>query len=85
MYLVLFLAAVRFNHRFKDILYEHLPAAVGVPLSVLTALALVFGLEHVAGNVEFKAWGLEFKGAAGPLVMWILCFLVLVGGIKILW
>jgi hypothetical protein len=41
------------------------------------ALSLVLLLRAVSGNIEIKILGFEFKGAAAPIIMWILCFLAL--------
>lgn len=73
------------NLRFKEILYQHFLATIGVPLAVLTSLALVLTLEQVVGKIEFEMLGVKFKGAAGPLIMWGFCFLSLIVGIKVLW
>ncbi|MGF6555883.1 hypothetical protein ABIA48_002263 [Pseudomonas sp. S30_BP2TU TE3576] len=85
VFLVLFVGSAFYDKRFNEILYDHLAAAIGVPLAALTALTLVLALEQVSGDVEIEAWGLKFKGASGPIVMWVLCFLTLVTGIKALW
>jgi hypothetical protein len=74
-----------YDKGFNQVLLQHLAATVGVPLAALTALTLVLALEHVAGNIEFEAWGLKFKGASGPIIMWVIVFCALVGGIKALW
>lgn len=84
VFLLLFIESAYVDRRFNETLYQHLAAAIGVPLSALTALALVLALEQVAGDIQFEALGLKFKGAAGPLVMWVLCFIALVAGIKAL-
>jgi hypothetical protein len=49
--------------------------AVGIPWAGGAALAIVLILRGSFGTVEFKILGVEFKGASGPTVMWILCFL----------
>lgn len=85
VFILVFVTSSLSDYRFNDILYEHLAAAIGVPLSALTALALVMALENVAGNVELEAFGLKFKGASGPIIMWVICFLALIAGIKALW
>jgi hypothetical protein len=56
-----------------------------VPIAYLSALVLVLILRIAAGPVEFKFLGLEFQGAAGPLVFWILCFLSIVWAFKMMW
>jgi len=56
-----------------------------LPFAALAALCLVIVLEINSGKVEIKGFGFEFKGAGGPLVMWIFCFLAIAGAIKMLW
>lgn len=64
---------------------QQFPAVVGLPMAALAALCLVVLLEIQAGNVELKAFGFEFKGAAGPIVMWVICFFAISAAIKMLW
>src|SRR5437879_4967634 len=54
---------------------EHFAAMVGLPSAALAALLLVTLLEMNAGRVELKAPGFELKGAGGPILMWVICFL----------
>lgn len=56
----------------------HYATVVGIPCSGLGALFIVLLLRTVAGDIQFKAFGFEFKGASGPIIMWILCFGALV-------
>jgi hypothetical protein len=69
----------------EELAKQHFAAAIGLPCAALAALLLVTILEINAGRIEFKALGLEFKGAAGPIVMWVLCFLAIAGAIRLLW
>jgi hypothetical protein len=55
----------------------HYATVIGIPCSGLGALFIVLLLRNVAGAIQFKVFGLEFKGASGPIVMWVLCFLAL--------
>lgn len=73
----------------KGILNEstlaHVPTIIGLPLAALASLMLVLALRTVSGDIEVKALGFELKGAAGPLIMWILCFLAITLGIVKTW
>jgi hypothetical protein len=64
---------------------DHFAATIGLPCAALAALLLVTILEMNAGRIQFKVFGFEFKGAAGPIVMWVLCFLAIAAAIKLLW
>jgi hypothetical protein len=35
--------------------------------------------------IEFEAAGFKFRGASGPVVLWIFCYLAIVTSIKLLW
>lgn len=69
----------------EELVKQHFAATIGLPSAALAALLLVTILEINAGRIEFKAVGFEFKGAAGPIVMWVLCFLSIAAAIRLLW
>ena len=54
--------------------------AIASSISLLVVLLLKF----TAGNIEFEILALKFKGASGPVVLWILCFLATILGIYVL-
>src|SRR5439155_21381160 len=60
-----------------DLLTKHYAAMVGVPLSAVTAFCIVSLLKVTNGPIEFEAPGFKFRGASGPIVLWILCFLAI--------
>ena len=67
-------------------LKDNIRAIVGLPLAVVLAFFVVSVLE--AGSSEpiaFKAIGFDFKGASGPVVLWIACFLAVVLALRLLW
>jgi hypothetical protein len=63
----------------------HAPAMIGIPWAGGAAFIVVLVLRTSFGAINFKVLGVEFKGASGPIVMWVLCFLVEVAAIKTLW
>lgn len=63
----------------------HAQAIIGVPWAGGAAFIVVLVLRTSFGAINFKVLGTEFKGASGPIVMWVLCFLVEVSAIKALW
>ncbi len=67
------------------IIIKHYPATIGLPLSGFAAFVLVFLLEHSRGPIEFEGLGFKFKGASGPLVFWLICFMAINTGIYTLW
>jgi hypothetical protein len=64
---------------------NHFPATVGLPCAVLAALCVVIFLQVTAGPVEFEAIGFKFKGASGPIVLWVWVFLAMSVCIRLLW
>jgi len=73
------------EHWVEEIAKEHFAATIGLPSAALGSLLLVTILEISAGQIELKGFGVEFKGAAGPIIMWVLCFLAIAAAIKLLW
>ncbi len=49
---------------------------VAATLSMLVVLVL----KYAAGDVDIELSQLKFKGAAGPVFLWIFCFIALVWG-----
>lgn len=57
--------------------------AIALPLAALVSLALVLSLEQKSENIRFKAIGFEFEGAAGQIVLWVICFVSIALTIKL--
>ncbi|QKE62481.1 hypothetical protein HNE05_03605 [Aquipseudomonas campi] len=85
IYLFWLFWSLKHDAAFIQILYEHLAAVIGIPGAIITAFVLVSALEQVSGPIEFEGLGFKFKGASGPIVLWVLVFLAIISGIKILW
>ena len=64
---------------------EHFAATVGLPFAALASLCLVVILEINAGPIHIRGFGFEFRGASGPIIMWIFSFLAIVTAIKLTW
>jgi len=73
------------DKQWVDIAKEHTQAVVGLPIAAVAAFLLVSVLQITSGKIEFEGIGFKFRGASGPVVLWIACFIVLVLGIKLLW
>ena len=62
------------------------PAIIGLPAAIFVALVIVSILETISGDMKIELpFGFKFEGASGPMIFWIICFLVIVAGIKLLW
>ncbi len=68
-----------------EILRQHFAAVVGLPAAGILALWIVTILRSQSGPIEFEAAGLRFRGASGPVVLWVLCFLAIAVAIRLLW
>jgi hypothetical protein len=62
-----------------DVLKDHIGAIVGLPASAAGSFILVVLLRQTVGPIEFEGFGLKLTGAAGAVVIWVVCFLALAG------
>lgn len=59
---------------------------LGIGISAISAFSVVAVLDVFSNDpIEIRFWQLEIKGAAGPVVLWVLCFLAMVLGCEVLW
>ena len=71
---------------FLQLVREHPGGTIGIAVSAISAFSVVAILDVLARDpIEIKVPGFALKGAAGPVVLWVVCFLALVAGGKILW
>lgn len=70
----------------KKTMLENSPFhSFGVPFSAMAAFGIVSLLDFAKSaneKLEFIAFNLQFKGPATPVILWALCFVVLVWAIK---
>lgn len=64
---------------------KHFAAMVGTPLTALTAYSIVSLLKVTNGPIEFEAIGFKFRGASGPIILWLFCFLAIGTIFHLLW
>jgi hypothetical protein len=77
--------SLRVEPGWLQLVRDHFPVVVGLPMAALASFVVVIALKHTSGPVEFKALGFEFKGSSGQIAMWIACYLVIVISIQLLW
>lgn len=71
---------------FLDMVRQHPGATLGIAMSAISAFSVVAVLDVLSRDpIEIKVLGFELRGAAGPVVLWVLCFLAMVAGCEILW
>jgi ABC-type uncharacterized transport system fused permease/ATPase subunit len=85
VYLIWLVWSFNNDEIFIEIMYQHLAMVAGIPGAIITAFVLVSVLEQVSGQIKFEGLGFRFEGASGPIIMWVVVFCALVGGIKLLW
>jgi len=59
---------------------QHPAATIGI-----SAFCLVAVLEVSRGSIEFEVVGFKFRGASGPVILWVMCFLAMVFALWSLW
>jgi hypothetical protein len=67
------------------LLDEHYAAMAGTPLAAVTAFCIVSVLKVTNGPIEFEGFGFKFRGASGPIVLWLLCFGAIACAFYFLW
>lgn len=73
------------RERLIAFIFAHASVATGIPFSAAIAMFVVLMLRTTQGPVEFEVVGFKFRGASGPIIMWVLCFLVIIAATKLLW
>ena len=73
------------NHELWTLLINHFPAMAGLPFAALLALFIVVVLRATQGPIEFEGIGFKFRGASGPIILWALCYIVIVISIRLVW
>jgi len=69
----------------RNELMPHIVVIIGLAGMGISSLLLVAISRHRDGEIEVVAFGFKFRGGAGPVVLWIMAFLAMVGGSKMLW
>ena len=70
---------------FRTFLFEHFAVTVGLPCATAGAFVIVSLFRQHEDPIEIKGLGFEIRGAAGPVVLWVLVFLTISVSIKLLW
>jgi hypothetical protein len=69
----------------KELVRDHFPATLGLQGAAIISFGVVIFLRQTEGPVEFEGLGMKFKGAAGQVVLWAFCIIVLALCGKLLW
>jgi hypothetical protein len=69
----------------QDVIKEHFLGSIGLIGISCLAFGIVIFLRQTEGPIEFEAMGLKLRGAAGQVILWALCVIVLSLCAKLLW
>ena len=69
----------------QDVIKEHFLGSIGLIGIACLAFGIVIFLRQTEGPIEFEAIGMKLKGAAGQVILWALCVVVLSLCAKLLW
>lgn len=75
----------RFDPVLAELVVRNFAAIIGLPFAFLGAFAVVSLFRQSEGAMEFEAIGIKLKGAAGQVILWVICFLAISGAIALLW
>jgi hypothetical protein len=64
---------------------DDLATIVGIPFSFVAAFVVVALFKQAEAPMDFQGFGLKMKGAAGEIILWLLCFVAISGAIAVLW
>lgn len=70
---------------FQIVVIQNFAASVGLPAAAGAALFIVLVLKVTTGPIEIQAPGFRLKGASGPILLWVVCFVAITWGIWLLW
>src|ERR1700736_633800 len=70
------------NPAIRQIVTEQIRVFVLLPAAGLFSIVIVALFQATSGNIKFEILTVKFEGAAGPIVMWIFCFLSILLGIQ---
>ncbi|MEO0699829.1 MAG: hypothetical protein AAFY81_08955, partial [Pseudomonadota bacterium] len=81
----LFLVAEWNNPNWSKVIFDHFAATIGLPMAAAAAFLVVSFFKTVDGPIKIEVLGLKFEGASGPILMWVIVFGAITGGIAVLW
>ena len=75
----------RFDTVLSDLVVKNFAAIIGLPFAFVASFVVVALFRQGSGPIEFEGFGFRFKGAAGEVVLWMLCFIAIAAMIRSLW
>ena len=82
--LLMFVHAVWNDANANKIVGDNFRVIIGLPVAGIFSAVIIVLFRTTEGTIRFKAFGFTFEGASGPIIMWVICFLAIVGSIRLL-
>ena len=68
----------------REFLLENILLLGAFPGAGAMAFVVVYVFKATDGDIEFEVGPVKFRGASGPVVLWVFSFIVIVAGIGLL-
>jgi len=89
--IALFGAEEGFGGKLRTFIHKSPDLSVGIPCAGIASVALVATMLKAfmqnggeGGNLQIVAFDMQFSGPSGPVTLWVVCFLAIVGAIRML-
>lgn len=69
----------------SEVARNHPATVAGISVAGCSAFVVITFYGVVAGPIKISLWGLAIEGAAGPVLLWILCVLGLALAARMTW
>ena len=83
IYFSFLIAAFAFDTALKRFFVDHMDTSIAVPLAGLSAFLMVALLEINSCPVKFEGLGFKLSDAAGSAMFWVIGFLTILAGIRL--
>ncbi len=71
---------------FLDMIKTYPAGTIGVAISAVSSFSVVAVLDMFSRDpIAIRFFQFELKGAAGPVLLWAICFIAFVSGANLLW
>ena len=87
-YVIVFGANAPKLQSYRELILRHLSITTGLPVCALASFAVVYSLSVLLPGqdstelIDFQFFGAKLSGPAGPVVLWVVCYVTLVWSLK---
>lgn len=82
-YIVSAYTSFKYPEKFRLLAGDNASMLIALPQCAAVSFALVVFLRQTDGPITIEGLGFKFTGAAGPVILWILCYLAMAYSCKI--